>query len=56
LEEVGPLVVGLSHVEVVGFVCQLQNLDTVLEIGPIGSEMGTALPLQGLLVAFILGV
>jgi hypothetical protein len=56
MEEFGPLVVGLSHVEVVSFVRQFQNLDAVLEIGPIGSQMDTDLPLQGLLVAFILGV
>ena len=47
---------GLFQVEIICSVRQFENLDALLEIGPIGSEMGTDLPLQGLLLGLILGM
>ena len=53
MEQLCTLVVGLFQVEIIGPVCQFKDLDALLEISSIRSEMGTDLPLQGLLLDLI---
>ena len=47
---------GLFQIEIIGSVCQFEHLDALLDIGPIRSQMGTDLPLQGLLSGLISGL
>jgi hypothetical protein len=53
MEQLCTLFVGLFQIEIIGSVRQFQDLDALLEIGSIRSQMGTDLPLQGLLLGLI---
>jgi hypothetical protein len=56
MEQLCTLFVGLLQIEIIRLVDECQNLDALLGIGPLCTQIGTELPLQGLLLDLILGM